>query len=215
MEHWGEIKKVIENVWNKIKTTFENIGKAIADAWNTVKTKTEEVWNGLCTFIQGIIDNITGFFTGLVDGMFDIGKNILEGLWNGIKSAADWVTKKVKGVVDGIVGGIKGFLGIHSPSTVFAGIGENTMLGLAKGVEDNISPVERAMSRVEGAMGNDFTKKISFASSGLDAYDFSSDEISSSKPMAINLSIGGKNFKAFVESISNEQDKTIDLELAY
>lgn len=213
--HWGEIKKVIEEVWNKIKTTFENIGKAIADAWNTVKTKTEEVWNGLCTFIKGIIDNITGFFTGLVDGMFNIGKNILEGLWKGIKSAADWVTKKVKGVVDGIVGGVKGFLGIHSPSTVFAGIGENTMLGLAKGVEDNISPVERAMRSVENAMGNDFTKKISFASSGLDAYDFSSDELNAAKPMAINLSIGGKSFKAFVESISNEQDKTIDLELAY
>lgn len=215
IKHWGEIKKVIENVWNKIKETFENIGKAIADAWNTVKTKTEEVWNGLCTFIQDIIGKITGFFTGLVDGMFNIGKNILEGLWNGIKSAADWVTKKVKGVVDGIVGGIKGFLGIHSPSTVFAGIGENTMLGLAKGVEDNISPVERAMNSVEDAMGNDFTKKISFASSGLDAYDFSSDEASEAKPMAINLSIGGKSFKAFVESISNEQDKTIDLELAY
>lgn len=213
--HWGEIKKVIENVWNKIKTTFENIGKAIADAWNTVKTKTEEVWNGLCTFIQDIIGKITGFFTGLVDGMFSIGENILKGLWKGISGAVGWVTDKVKGAVSGIVGGVKKFLGIHSPSTVFAGIGENTMLGLAKGVEDNISPVERAMSRVEGTMGNDFTKKITFASSGLDAYDFSSDEISSSKPMAINLSIGGKSFKAFVESISNEQDKTIDLELAY
>lgn len=213
--HWGEIKKVIENVWNKIKTTFENIGKAIADAWNTVKTKTEEVWNGLCTFIQDIIGKITGFFTGLVDGMFSIGENILKGLWKGISGAVGWVTDKVKGAVDGIVGGVKKFLGIHSPSTVFAGIGENTMLGLAKGVEDNISPVERAMSRVEGAMGNDFTKKITFASSGLDAYDFSSDEASEAKPMAINLSIGGKSFKAFVESISNEQDKTIDLELAY
>lgn len=215
IKHWGEIKKVIENVWNKIKETFENIGKVIADAWNTVKTKTEEVWNGLCTFVQDIIGKITGFFTGLVDGMLSIGENILKGLWKGISGAVGWVTDKIKGAVSGIVGGVKKFLGIHSPSTVFAGIGENTMLGLAKGVEDNISPVERAMSRVEGAMGNDFTKKITFASSGLDAYDFSSDEASEAKPMAINLSIGGKSFKAFVESISNEQDKTIDLELAY
>ena len=213
--HWAEIKKVIENVWNKIKETFENIGKAIADAWNTVKTKTEEVWNGLCTFIKGIIDDITGFFTGLVDGMFDIGKNILEGLWKGIKSAADWVTKKVKGVVDGIVGGIKGFLGIHSPSTVFAGIGENTMLGLAMGVEKNISPVERAMRSVEDAMGNNFTKKITFASSNLGSYDFSGDKANEAKPMMLNLTLAGKNFKAFVDDVSKVQDQKINLELAY
>lgn len=215
IKHWDEIKKVVEAVWDKIKTTFENIGKAIADAWNTVKTKTEEVWNGLCTFIQDIIGKITGFFTGLVDGMFSIGENILKGLWKGISGAVGWVTDKIKGAVSGIVGGVKKFLGIHSPSTVFAGIGENTMLGLAKGVEDNISPVERAMSSVEDAMGNDFTKKISFASSGLGAYDFSSDETSEAKPMAINLSIGGKSFKAFVDDVSKVQDQKINLELAY
>ena len=40
-------------------------------------------------------------------------------------------------------------LGIHSPSSVFAGIGENMALGLAAGWEDQYSSIKR---KIEGGM---------------------------------------------------------------
>ena len=73
--------------------------------------------------------------------VLDVGKSIVEGLWSGISSMASWVTDKVKGFASGIVDGIKGFLGIHSPSTVFAEIGDNMALGVGVGFTDSMKGV--------------------------------------------------------------------------
>lgn len=101
------------------------------------------LWNTNDKFKEFILNmgaKIQGFFLGLVDWfkvlpqkMADIGKNIVSGIWNGIAGMATWLKDKVGGFFGGIVDGIKKALGIHSPSTVFAGIGENMAAGLGKG----------------------------------------------------------------------------------
>ena len=73
--------------------------------------------------------------------LLNVGKSIVEGLWSGISSMVSWVADKVKGFAKGIVDGIKGFLGIHSPSTVFAEIGDNMALGIGKGFGDSMKSV--------------------------------------------------------------------------
>lgn len=79
---------------------------------------------------------------GEIPGMVvSVGKSIVEGLWSGISSMASWVGEKVKGFASGIVDGIKGFLGIHSPSTVFAEIGDNMAVGLGNGFGDGMKDV--------------------------------------------------------------------------
>ncbi len=81
---------------------------------------------------------------GEIPGMvIDVGKNIVEGLWSGISSMASWVGDKVKGFASDVVGGIKDFLGIHSPSTVFAEIGDNMALGLGNGFTDSMEGVTK------------------------------------------------------------------------
>lgn len=85
---------------------------------------------------------------GLISGIpaiFDVGKNIVEGLWNGIKSMGSWVSGKVKDFFGGIVGGVKDFLGIHSPSKVFAGIGGFMAEGLGEGFDDQFKSVKRTL----------------------------------------------------------------------
>lgn len=76
---------------------------------------------------------ILGAFGEIPGLVIDVGKNIVEGLWSGISSMASWVGDKVKEFAGNLVGGIKDFLGIHSPSTVFADIGENSGLGVGVG----------------------------------------------------------------------------------
>lgn len=89
---------------------------------------------------------ISSIVKGLISGIpaiFDVGKNIVEGLWNGIKSMGSWVSGKVKDFFGGIVGGVKDFLGIHSPSKVFAGIGGFMAEGLGEGFDDQFKSVKK------------------------------------------------------------------------
>ena len=54
---------------------------------------------------------------------------------------ASWLKDKVTDFMGGIVDGIKSVLGIHSPSKVFAGIGENMALGLGQGFDRTMQSV--------------------------------------------------------------------------
>ena len=99
---------------------------------------------------------VAAIVTGLgkaVGAVFEIGKNIVTGLWEGIKSLGSWIADKVSGFFSGIVDGAKSLLGIHSPSTVFAGIGENMGLGIGMGFTDAMRGVEKDIA---GAIPTDF-----------------------------------------------------------
>lgn len=113
----------------------------------------------LQNLIEGLISNIpelvaalpqiiTAIVTGignLMGGIIDVGKSIVTGIWEGITSMLSWLTDKIAGFFGGIVDGIKNFLGIHSPPTVFAGIGENMAAGIGEGFADQIRAVGRNM----------------------------------------------------------------------
>ena len=109
-----------------------------------------------------IVELVNGFVEGLPD-IIDVGKQIIEGLWEGIKSMASWISDKVSGFVGGIVDGVKGVLGIHSPSRVFAGIGENMALGLGEGWDDEYGRISKNI-KSGLAFG---TASVDFASSGI------------------------------------------------
>ena len=83
-----------------------------------------------------IAELVNGFVEGLPD-IIDVGKQIVNGLWEGIKSLGSWLGDKVSGFFGNMVDGVKDFLGIRSPSRVFASIGEFMMEGLAIGMENS------------------------------------------------------------------------------
>lgn len=101
---------------------------------------------GLIGAIPELIASVPRVIMAIVDTIrnYDwasIGKNIVEGLKNGIANMWSNIKNWFKDKVNGLVGGIKDALGIHSPSKVFAGIGENMALGLGQGWEDEIDSV--------------------------------------------------------------------------
>ena len=109
---------------------------------------------GLIQAIPQLVANLPQIISAIVEGfaqvsgmMLDIGKNIVEGVWNGIAAMGSWIKDKVSGFFGGIVDGVKGLLGIHSPSTVFAGIGDNMALGLGKGFESTMGNVTKEIER--------------------------------------------------------------------
>ena len=72
----------------------------------------------------------------------EVGAHAVEGLLKGmldkIASIGTWLKEHL---VDPIVNGVKELLGIHSPSTVFAEIGENLIAGLLQGISESWSGI--------------------------------------------------------------------------
>ena len=90
-----------------------------------------------------IISAIVSGIGALLGSIVDVGKNIVQGLWDGICAMGSWIKEKVSGFFGGIVDGVKGLLGIHSPSKVFASIGDNMALGLGEGFENTMGGVTK------------------------------------------------------------------------
>lgn len=115
---------------------------------------------GLIQAIPQIIAAIPTIISALVNGFSSnsgqyqgIGSNIVSGVWQGIQNAAAWFTSQVSSFFSGIVSGVKSFLGIASPSKVFAEIGGYMSQGLGVGFTDEMKGVEQD---IEDAIPTDF-----------------------------------------------------------
>lgn len=129
------VDKLIENLPKLVEGGIKLIG---ALAGGLIEAIPQLVGN-----IPKIIAAIVKAFAAGAYQIIGIGKNIVTGVWEGIKSMASWITSKVKGFFSGIVNSVKGILGIHSPSRVFAGIGENMALGLSDGWDSEYNKIKR------------------------------------------------------------------------
>lgn len=92
---------------------------------------------------------IIAIVKGLISGVGELAKvglELIKGLWEGIKNAAAWIWEKLKGFVSGIVDKVKGFFGIHSPSKVFAEIGDYCAEGLGEGFDESMNSVAKEMA---------------------------------------------------------------------
>lgn len=115
-----------------------------------------QIWQSVKKAIVDVISNIKGY----LPQWLDIGKQMINGLANGIGSMIGSVISRVKGYVGNIISSVKNFFGIHSPSRVFAEMGEMNMLGLAQGIEDNLQPVSNAMDEAAKLVTSDLESQI-------------------------------------------------------
>lgn len=111
-----------------------------------------------------LVDTIISAFLDSLPDIIEVGKDIVRGLWEGIKAMASWIGDKVSGFVGGLVDGVKGVLGIHSPSRVFAGIGQNMALGLGQGFERQM---QRVSSGIQNAIPTPTVDTVYNAAAGL------------------------------------------------
>lgn len=91
-------------------------------------------------------------FRNFVDGIIQWAKEIIPGVIQGIQDAwagfKQWWKEKWNSVIDWF----KDIFGIHSPSTVFKGFGENIVQGLANGINEFIEKVRSAIRKVKEAL---------------------------------------------------------------
>ena len=142
-------------------------------------------------------------------GIVDVGKEIVEGIWEGISGAADWLLGEVTGFFDDIVGGVKDFLGIASPSKVFADMGENMALGLGEGFAGEMRGVQRQIDRsMSGLVAPTMTYGVTAAS----ATSPSGDSIGASVGAAVRSALDGAavylNGRKVGNLITQQQNQT-------
>lgn len=105
--------------------------------------------NNFPQIVRSVLDMMATIVKTFVSSLPDIvgvGKQIVKGLWEGIKAMGGWIKEKVGSFFSGIVSGVKSKLGIHSPSRVFAGIGENMALGLGEGWDNEYDSIKRGIT---------------------------------------------------------------------
>lgn len=93
--------------------------------------------------VPRLVETIVRGFLAAVKSYWDIGKSIVDGIRKGITEQWQRLKSDVSNLFTGLVDWIKKLLGIHSPSTVFAGIGTNMAKGIGAGWQDTIGDINR------------------------------------------------------------------------
>lgn len=171
MESFPEIVEqgmdIIMNIAQGISDAIPNIVEAMATVIsNLIITIAQHLpqiiqsgFNLLTSFITGIINCIPSLVAALpqvISAIFEaftsvdwgeIGMNILEGIKNGILGAVDSVVSAAKNAASSIYNAITDFFRIGSPSKLMRDdVGHWLPPGIAVGVENNMTPVEKAMT---------------------------------------------------------------------
>lgn len=128
-----EIGGVIKEKLEFIKDSVKQIG---ANIINHLKEGISSKISAVTSKISEIVTNMKNTLTNALSGITAIGSNLIIGLWNGIENKVSWITSKIKSFGSSVISAIKSIFGVHSPSVVFAEIGNYLAEGLAIGIDD-------------------------------------------------------------------------------
>lgn len=142
---WSGVTAFFSSIWAGIQSIFSVVASVLGGFFRSAASAVQSAWNGVTSFFSGIWGKIKGVFSDAISAFSRIGRNIVDGIKNGISNAWNSLVSWVRGKFEGLVDSVLGFLGIHSPSRVFAEIGEDSMAGYAQGVEDDKS-AEKALT---------------------------------------------------------------------
>ena len=167
---WDTIKTGASNAWNSLKasvaekfnsakdslsSTAEKVKSKLSDTWSSVKETASKKWGDIKSTVTNLWESLRSSM-GRTD-WDSIGSNLVSGLKNGISNAwgsfKSWAKKKFSSLVDTV----KDVFDTHSPSRVFAEIGENLdkglVVGLGSGMGKVLSTAKNLASSVSDAAG--------------------------------------------------------------
>lgn len=136
---WSGITGFFSGIWSGIQSVFSSVSSVLGGYFSSAASAVQSAWNGVTSFFSNIWGRIRGVFSDATSTFLSIGRNIVNGIKNGISNAWSSLVSWVRGKFEGLVDSVLGLLGIHSPSRVFAEIGDQVMQGFAVGIEDNKS----------------------------------------------------------------------------
>lgn len=165
-ESAGYLATIISEIEKLGGTTegMSNEASVFVDEFNAAFNRTNEAKESFAETVAAIQTNLddaiaqmqesaanidfSGFNEALESSFANVGVNFQEiglnagaGLSQGLVGSSGDVADAAAGVADDATNAAKSALGVHSPSTVWRGIGENADLGLAQGIRSNTQKV--------------------------------------------------------------------------
>lgn len=172
-----------------VATALENID------WTTVANRLFAVigaaLGGIGAIIGGLVsDGVTAAKEYFQDKIEECGGNVVDGIFKGImdamKAVGTWIQTNV---VDPFVNGVKAGFGIHSPSTVMAGMGQYLWDGFCNGVKEFFSnPVGFIKANITDPFVNGIKSLLGIHS-----------------PSTVLSGIGSNTVAGFNQGVTNEQ----------
>lgn len=145
----GAISGAVGAIWGVITSVFGAVGGFLGGIWGNIVNGVSGMIGQVGGFFSGLWGTITGALSGAGRWLFDAGKNIVDGLFQGIQSLAGTIGNFFLSLLPGwIVEPFKVALGIHSPSRVFRGFGQNIGEGVLLGVGDMQGSLDTRMSNL-------------------------------------------------------------------
>ncbi|MGF6115898.1 hypothetical protein ABIE30_002971 [Janthinobacterium lividum] len=124
---WAPIGAFFTDIWSRLRTVC-------AGGMNSI-TALIINWSPVGVFYQAFAGVMSWFGIKLPAQFTEFGANILRGLVNGITGSMGAVKDAISNAGSSTIAWFKEKLGIHSPSRVFAQLGDYTMQGLAVGLD--------------------------------------------------------------------------------
>lgn len=181
------IPVIVPQLISAIITLLPMITTTVIGMIPRLLTAAVQLFTGIVTAIPKIIPElipallhllpeIIGALIGMIPELVKAGVDLIGGLVKGLWEAGSAVGKALLDIVKGAVSGFLSFLGIKSPSKLFARYGDDLGDGLIKGITGSARGVKRAMSGLSGAVVDGFDAsldsgelKMSVSSSGTEA----------------------------------------------
>ncbi|GAA0638287.1 hypothetical protein GCM10010174_70180 [Kutzneria viridogrisea] len=160
---WNAILAVINFVWGLIKAYimlyvdgikavlnwFGQLGSLFSGWFQAAYNGAVGAIQGLLGWLGGLPGRILGALGNIGSWLWNAGSDLISGLWRGIQSMGSWLASQITGFIKSFVPGpVLKFLGIASPSRLFADIGRWIPAGLAQGIDGAASLASDATGRL-------------------------------------------------------------------
>lgn len=125
---------------------FSSIGGTISSGIaNGIRSGSSSVSSAVTSVINGAVSKANSAAS-------QIGTNVSAGVSTGVSSSSGSMLSSISNSVKSMISTAKNVLGIKSPSKVFAEIGQYTVAGLVKGIDENEKLATRATSELSERM---------------------------------------------------------------
>lgn len=133
-----------QGLWRSIQNVFAGVGQWFSNTFGGAINAIKNVFSGIGNWFRDRWNDIKNVFNNVWQTFADIGRNI----WEGMKSGIGDLANNIKNMFTDAVDNVKQFLGISSPSRLFANIGSYVGQGFVNGLEGQSDNAQRALSRM-------------------------------------------------------------------
>jgi hypothetical protein len=224
--NWDKVKKwtvkIWSAVWDWIKDIASKIKNWVSDKFNALTNVVDEKMSSAWNIIKDIWNNILNFFESI--DLYESGKAIIQSAIDGLSA----MKGKILGKVENIVGAVRDFWPF-SPAKrgPLSDIHRMDFKGpIRTSIEKAKAPLVRATAKLASGVKTAFNPELSVNTSQIrsslkglrrnstaqvKSAVHADVQVNAKQPAQINLYLGRQEYDAFVDDITEQQDRELNI----